>query len=811
MPRRNISGKHVRKHVTTACIPCRETKVKCDGTTPVCINCQSKGKDCSYRKRDDKRKIPVRIAVSLLAKRVGSLSQYIRDCGFEVPAMNEQDEESLTNILQALGLGYEEIQSEAHASNHAGDTPSLLNYPARPPEQVNEDNGGNSNGRSAPDLISNPRRQGGASKGLRTFPTSLGFDTAAEALSVNSVPITHDSNISFFLDSTEEAAPQIRLSPDHPPSECEPHELQPDYAACDDLPDADADDEFTNQLSYRLGRLQFTQDGQLRYFGSTSNLTLLDALVSVDLPNSNITQKDTQEVLENAKLNIDVDKDLENHLLELYFTWQNPSLYLVDSERFWKARKEYIHNGLVSSYYSQSLVEAMCALGAAYAPKYHPELVTFPRSLPEFFGDRARVLLECEFEHPSLSTIQSLVLVSNHEASRTRDTRGWLYSGMAMRLAFDLGLHLDMTPYVEKGIISVEECNTRRTIFWAAYINELFWGYYLGRSVRSPMAGVTVQKPHWNNVRPPAIWKPYDCPKIRTESMYNPLEMICHRWVSLYDLMMPLTDVLYGCSEISKRALQELTAATVGQLFEWKKNLPENLDVNVAKECQEYLPHILILHMQYYQFVIHCHRPYISKHYIQPQPPQGPGSSHARKMCIESAITIAKVLMIYERLYGFRKANLQMVSFTFSAALILIFTTVPTQSRRPNEEHTKYLGTCFWALDEMGYCFENAKRTSMFLNTLQQQWHKRRRTATKRDFQRGSENCQIERNTLEFSAYDRPRSSMQTSGPVETCLPADYWNQDYTSASEEALDLVDFMDPDLCNVLLSEGIPRAFV
>jgi hypothetical protein len=180
-------------------------------------------------------------------------------------------------------------------------------------------------------------------------------------------------------------------------------------------------------------------------------------------------------------------------------------------------------------------------------------------------------------------------------------------------------------------------------------------------------------------------------------------------------------------------------------------------------------------------------------------------------MCIESAITIAKVLMIYERLYGFRKANLQMVSFTFSAALILIFTTVPTQSRRPNEEHTKYLGTCFWALDEMGYCFENAKRTSMFLNTLQQQWHKRRRTTTKPDFQGGPENCQIERNTLEFSAYDRLRSSMQTSGPVETCLPADYWNQVYTSASEEALDLVDFMDPDLCNLLLSEGIPRAFV
>lgn len=43
---------------------------------------------------------------------------------------------------------------------------------------------------------------------------------------------------------------------------------------------------------------------------------------------------------------------------------------------------------------------------------------------------------------------------------------------MAMRLAYDLGLHLDMTPYVEKGIITNEECNMRRMIFWGSSLNE---------------------------------------------------------------------------------------------------------------------------------------------------------------------------------------------------------------------------------------------------------------------------------------------------------------------------------------------------
>ncbi|KAF4222131.1 hypothetical protein CNMCM5878_006726 [Aspergillus fumigatiaffinis] len=374
-----------------------------------------------------------------------------------------------------------------------------------------------------------------------------------------------------------------------------------------------------------------------------------------------------------------------------------------------------------------------------------------------------------------------------------------------------------MTPYLESGIISAEECKLRRTIFWAAYLNEQFWGYYLGRPLRSPTAGATVQKPHWDGSQSSAEWKPYGCLKIEIGSMYNPLETICHLWVTLYDLMMPLTDVLYGCFEVSKHALQELTAATVGRLYEWKKDLPKGLDVDLAEECQQYLPHVLILHMQYHQFMIHCHRPYISKHYIQPQPPQGPGSSHARKMCIESAVAIVKALIIYERLYGFRKANVQMVSFTFSAALILIFITIPSQARKPDKEHTSCLGTCFWALDEMGCCFENAKRTSTFLCTLQQQWHKRKRAVTGKGIKGASErhlHCNvsptprgIRPNAQVCSEYDHLRSSREAAGSIELNPPSGYWTQDYASVSED-LGVVDFMDPDICNILLSEGIPR---
>jgi hypothetical protein len=38
-----------------------------------------------------------------------------------------------------------------------------------------------------------------------------------------------------------------------------------------------------------------------------------------------------------------------------------------------------------------------------------------------------------------------------------------------MRLAFDLGLHIDMAPYVAQGSISAAEAELRRMVFWGTY------------------------------------------------------------------------------------------------------------------------------------------------------------------------------------------------------------------------------------------------------------------------------------------------------------------------------------------------------
>lgn len=68
-----------------------------------------------------------------------------------------------------------------------------------------------------------------------------------------------------------------------------------------------------------------------------------------------------------------------------------------------------------------------CSIGATLTSRHCPDL---PENLPDFFATRAKLLLELEMDAPTISTVQSLVILSAIEAALTRDARGWLNSGM---------------------------------------------------------------------------------------------------------------------------------------------------------------------------------------------------------------------------------------------------------------------------------------------------------------------------------------------------------------------------------------------
>ena len=121
------------------------------------------------------------------------------------------------------------------------------------------------------------------------------------------------------------------------------------------------DDEIMDQLSARMGEFQIAEDGQLRYFGATSNLHILQNGLSSLSPalNRSVLRAKGEKILSRAGLEQKVNQDLERHLEDLYFRWEDPAIHVVDEDMYFLAKGDYYAGQDGSSFYSETLKNAM--------------------------------------------------------------------------------------------------------------------------------------------------------------------------------------------------------------------------------------------------------------------------------------------------------------------------------------------------------------------------------------------------------------------------------------------------------------------
>lgn len=102
-----------------------------------------------------------------------------------------------------------------------------------------------------------------------------------------------------------------------------------------------------------------------------------------------------------------ISEDLKSELVDLYFTWQNPWLLVVDENLYRKSLKTR------GRYWSPLLENCILALGSRFTDS--TEVRADPddtNSAGQFFFERAEVYLSYELKYPSITTIQSLFLLS---------------------------------------------------------------------------------------------------------------------------------------------------------------------------------------------------------------------------------------------------------------------------------------------------------------------------------------------------------------------------------------------------------------
>ena len=216
-------------------------------------------------------------------------------------------------------------------------------------------------------------------------------------------------------------------------------------------------------------------DGSGKFIGGTSNLIFLPP--GSELCESSL-RPDDQELSKPQDLSVSRwttvsdDEELISHLMTMYFSWHYPFFTTLSKDLFYR---DYV-SGRPSQYCSSLLVNAMLALGCHFTSwegarkdPHDPATVG-----DHFFKEAKRLLLENdEHENAKLCTVQAFALMSVREAGCGRESRGWVYSGMSFRMAFDLGLNLDLTsPAMEN--LTEEAIDARRITFWGCFLFDKF-------------------------------------------------------------------------------------------------------------------------------------------------------------------------------------------------------------------------------------------------------------------------------------------------------------------------------------------------
>lgn len=126
------------------------------------------------------------------------------------------------------------------------------------------------------------------------------------------------------------------------------------------MPASEDGDSVVSRLADTRGTLHNFDNGDLRYFGATSNISLLDS----EPPFNDLDEVDThysrgKTMIEEAGLDQPIDPQLIEHFINLYFAWQDSSFHVVDKDTFTKQRRKYGQNLNSSRHHAQALTNIM--------------------------------------------------------------------------------------------------------------------------------------------------------------------------------------------------------------------------------------------------------------------------------------------------------------------------------------------------------------------------------------------------------------------------------------------------------------------
>lgn len=365
---------------------------------------------------------------------------------------------------------------------------------------------------------------------------------------------------------------------------------------------------------------------------------------------------------------------LITHLCKLFFANLGCCFPFLQRERFMRDLEEKQVDAI--------LVDAVCALAARFSA--HPMLVrsgtqhkdaiddkpkAYRPEAGQAFAQRAKSNIPDAFPCPNVAVVQAALLLAYDEFGASRDSGLWMYLGIAIRMAQDLGMQTleglkyegrsGITPKLVKtdpnsgNTPALQERNVphdqdmtadekeqravereRLDTFWSIFFLDRVISSGTGRPVTIRDRDIEISFPSLDEVDPASGW-PLPFPA---------LIRIIHLYGRVTDLLNRVRDV----SDITKD-LQKQLDALENRLTEIYQNLSPKLHFN-AVNFQQYVKfnqgtNFLLLHCWFHTLIVLLHQPTLLKPFEGS--PQSL-SANSRELSMSSAKTVADILSFTE-------------------------------------------------------------------------------------------------------------------------------------------------------------------
>ncbi|KOS43066.1 hypothetical protein ACN38_g6047 [Penicillium nordicum] len=370
-----------------------------------------------------------------------------------------------------------------------------------------------------------------------------------------------------------------------------------------------------------------------------------------------------------------VPGNLVLHLLDLHWSRQHHTFLLTYRPTF---MRQLEHGG---PYCSDLLLYTVFACASKFSERPDPE------TGQRFFARCDELLLhDGLIIQSSIPTVIALVMLGSTFIARGMTSKGWLYTGYAMRMIYDLGLHLE--PQLEVNKFNIEEIEVRRRLFWGAFICDKLQSLYLGRPPTIRLQDVRVSQDLLDTFEELEPWQPYDdCDPPETRSASSPLPLahsvtVFQQLCLLSQAMAQIIDKIYCVGATRSTTLHEVRALE-DTLTEWYSNLPAHLIYepwirDPLDPPAMVAPNHIILLTTYHSLIVLLHRPFItipSNNNNNNDTATIGTPAFSWKRCTEASRHITSLALSYQSIYPLRKSSYLLGYAVYVACTIHVHNT----------------------------------------------------------------------------------------------------------------------------------------